>query len=169
MLKIMGDVADQVKQTLLRVRATYYQVIAATNAEDSDQQPATLLLQAPTTADRDTEIVLNPFPAVETSNSLGTISAGVFPCMHAFLEVDQMPSDSLLSKQTWDANLRNLKLSVIKSLRRMPYYHGNLQMQVRLGTFLLTKYRAGKAGTYNYDTFKTIIEESQVVTRVTEE
>lgn len=169
MFRIMGDDADQVRQALLRVRATYYQVIAATNAEDSDQQPATLLLQAPKLANRDTEIVLSPYPAVEMSNPLGTTSAGVFPRMLASLVDDQTPSDSVLSKQTWDANLRSLKLSVIKSLRRMSYYHGNLQMHVRLGTFLLTKYRAGKADSYNYETFQTIIQESQVVTRVTEE
>lgn len=169
MFKIMGDDANQVKQAMLRVRATYYQVIAATNAEDSDQQPATLLLQAPKMANLDTEIVLSPYPAVEMSTSLGTTSAGVFPRMLTSLVADHTPSDSVLSKTTWDANLRSLKLSVVKSLRRMTYFHGNLQMRVRLGTFLLMKYRASKAGAYTYDTFQTIVQESQVVTRVTEE
>ena len=64
----------------------------------------------------------------------------------------------------------HVQQSLLKVLRKLHYYRGNIQVRIRLGTFLATQYKELKDGEmYELEKYKTMIGMSQFSGRVTQE
>ncbi|KAK4547295.1 hypothetical protein LTR36_000950 [Oleoguttula mirabilis] len=66
-------------------------------------------------------------------------------------------------------NFERLRSLIFKTLRKMHYYRGSVQMRIRLGTFLVTQYREPQGGSYELEEWESMIVQSQFEGKVTHE
>ena len=66
-------------------------------------------------------------------------------------------------------NTELLRSILFRLLSKLHYYHGSIQMRIRLGTFLFEQYRAPKDELYDLDEYEAMIQQSQFQGTVTQE
>lgn len=62
-----------------------------------------------------------------------------------------------------------LRTLMFTTLRKLHYYRGSIQMRIRIGTFLVSQYRAPKDGYYELEEYEKMIQQSQFEGLVTQE
>lgn len=67
------------------------------------------------------------------------------------------------------AELEVIRRSVILTVKKLHYYRGSVQLRIRLGTFIATRYIAASNGTYDIESFRAMINDSRFHGQVTRE
>ena len=157
LFKVMGK-AESVKESLLRIRKTCFQVAAR-------QIPAQrkYLLHWPDTPTYPSRVALRRYnhPLVLSSSEPIHAKSSKSPILEG-TEVDTMPSPQQLQMGSVTVPLR-------RTLEKLRYYRGNIQLRIRLGTFLVKQYMEPEDGSYSYAEFENMISMSQFVGEVTNE
>ena len=160
MFQVMGQ-AKKVQQGLLRLRKTCFQIAAR------QISPVRLyLLHWSEATDLPSHVSLQPYrypsliseePVVDIKQGNAPRGEGTADDMYSRLETQTMESEETAGK------------SLLQTLKKLHYYRGNIQMRIRLGTFLATQYKKPKDGNYELDEYESMIKESQFFGQVTQE
>lgn len=66
-------------------------------------------------------------------------------------------------------NVESARTQVMGVLRRLHFYRGNIQLRVRLGTFLLVQYKKTENGLYQLPEYKDMVKQSKFSGKTTQE
>ena len=157
LFNVMGK-ADSVRQGLLRLRRTFFQIVAQTTPAwelyvlyDADRYNGVITL-----ADYERNRAIS-----------GELSA-----KHRVAKspVGIANDESLTStKLTRFSNEEKVRRSMISTLKKLHYYRGSIQMRVRFGTFLATQYMQAQDGCYAIDQYRMMTQQSAFRGEVTQE
>jgi hypothetical protein len=159
---ITGDDALKVKKALIRVRATFYQILAREARAD-----ALYLVEPLTRNSLEEQIRLVPYGSPKSSNPLDPTEqfSKVRVHLHDAPEIAKLTlSTAQLATQKDMAKARS---HILRTLKQMKYYRGMLRLRVRLGTFLLTRYKEGEY--HSLTDFMSMMNNPQFAGEVTEE
>jgi hypothetical protein len=153
LFRVMGK-SDAVRTGLMRLRGTYLQVVVR------QIPPIELYLLHDADGERaGKSIVLKEYERIRmiSGEDSEQPKTGYSP----------RTEDGELEFST--ANEGTVCRLVISKLSKLHYYHGNIQMKMRLGTFLATRYLRSESGHYTIDEYKAMIRESAFHGEVTQE
>ncbi|KAK5675373.1 hypothetical protein LTS10_011815 [Elasticomyces elasticus] len=101
-----------------------------------------------------------------TTNGGGEVTVRKSPCGDEFGHHPRSPEQAAEQTRRSDERLR---LTVLRTLSKLNYYRGYVQMRVRLGTFLAVQYMEAKYDCYDLDEYETMLQASQFSGEVTQE
>ncbi|KXT13608.1 hypothetical protein AC579_9771 [Pseudocercospora musae] len=168
--QVMGN-EKQVKRALVRLRKSCFQLTAR-----SINPARTYLVRWLNGVGIPTHVYLEPYPlpavlasadAVDDTPSMSPRAEGHEESMHK-IELNRH-----LSKM----NTERVRVTLCNALRKIHFYQGHITIRVRLGTFLVSRYRMPKGAVdenpqdvlYELKEYEDMTKESQFFGRVTEE
>ena len=159
LFQIMGR-ADAVQAGLMRLKGTCFQ-IAARQIPPVERY----LLSNGETTSSFKHVVLADYERLQviSGERSGQVKVAHSPRLD---NPDSNGSDKFLPNSFITEYLRR---TILFTLRNLHYYHGSIQMRIRLGTFLATQYRKTDSGVYPIDDYKGMIRESAFHGEVTQE
>jgi hypothetical protein len=149
--EILGKV-DDVKKALMRMRKVCFQIAARQTA------PVRLYLLQETDQLRG-HVRLEPYNHPATVAGEASFEVGVSP----------RADGELNSTQQSDDTKEILQRTILRTIPKLHYLRGSIQMRMRFGTFLATLYKKPKGEMYTFDEYTGMTEETQFNGRVTEE
>ncbi|TKA64152.1 hypothetical protein B0A55_09296 [Friedmanniomyces simplex] len=84
-------------------------------------------------------------------------------------EYGQHDKTQIEAQEQTRASAERLRTTILRTLARLHYYRGHVQMRIRLGKFLAIQYMEGKYGVYDLDEYETMLSMSQFSGEVTQE
>ncbi|KAK3720392.1 hypothetical protein LTR37_003803 [Vermiconidia calcicola] len=159
LFQILGSGKD-VQEGLLRIRKTCFQIAAR------QIQPARLyLLHWPDAISVPSHVCLEPYhyPTATMDGLPGDGKTGNLPRGHGEQDDASRPE-----KQT-GLNEERIRTVLLRTLPKLHYYRGNIQMRVRLGRFLAKQFKMPKDGRYTLDEYESMTRESAFTGHVTQE
>ncbi|EMD01224.1 hypothetical protein BAUCODRAFT_203034 [Baudoinia panamericana UAMH 10762] len=82
---------------------------------------------------------------------------------------DKNPKPADKAMRQTEASSATVRTAILKTLGKLHYFRGHLQMRVRLGRFLATQYRELKDTVWDLDEYEDMTQESQFIGEVTQE
>ncbi|KAK3696548.1 hypothetical protein LTR37_017890 [Vermiconidia calcicola] len=141
LFQILGSGKD-VQEGLLRIRKACFQIAAR------QIQPVRLyLLHWPDAVYLPSHVYLEPYhyPAATTDGLPEDEKSGILPRGDG-----EQDGASRLERQT-GLNEERIRTVLLRTLPKLHYYRGNIQMRVRLGRFLATQFKKSKDGRFTLD------------------
>jgi len=161
LFRVMGKVAD-VQAGLLRLRKTCFQIAARSLS------PVRIYLLRWTKSEVPLYVYLQDYhhPAILSPEDAPVEK----PSRSPRGEADAIDEDRSRQAETQTAlNNERLRSSILRTLRKLHYYRGSIQMRVRLGTFLFCRFRGPNGGVYDLEEYESMTQESQFIGHVTSE
>ena len=156
--QVLGK-ATSIQTALLRLRRTCFQVVARSLNPMRDYL---LSWNSPTRAS--THVQLKPYSAIARLGAPSTVSQELIPFPDGMRGYDE---DATL--ETIIASERRVEVALMQTLKKLHYFRGSIELDVHLGTFVLSQYRRSEEGIYELGDFEAMMQESQFVGRVTHE
>lgn len=153
--QVMGD-AEHVKQAVIRIRQVCFQV-AARQAVSARRY----LLHANQDDSLPSHVILVPYK--RPTDIAKTLPRREGRSPHGVSVAEASSGDEARKA------VRITKKCLLATIAKLYYYRGHLELRVRLGTFLVTQYRAPTNGQYDTTEFQQMLGKSQFVGEVTVE
>lgn len=153
--QVMGD-SDNVKQAVLRIRQVCFQV-AARQAVSTRKY----LIHSGEGEDIPSHVVLVPYK--RPTDVAKTLS------LRERRSPQGVRVTAAISGAQSKKSVRITKRCLLATIAKLRYYRGYLELRVRLGTFLVTQYRASASGQYETAEFQKMLQQSQFVGETTVE
>lgn len=152
---VMGK-PDAVKTGLIRLRRTYFQIVAQTIA------PVDLYVLRDA-AEHCGKIILVEYERIRAVSGEATTEPRIAysPCA---VDIDFTID---ISENVTSGQL--IRSSFLTILNKLHFYRGNIQLRVHLGTFLAIQYMRTDDGVYTIDQYEAMIRESRFKGEVTQE
>ena len=154
---IYGQQQDQVEAVMESLNHTFCQVIARSFAIDG----MTRFFTKPLRAQRlQSKVLLLPSYPTKNDSFPAKINDARRSIQAYGPDFDE-PEAAKLRKAAFTKNSRNeerIVLTLFRALERIRWFRGNLQMRVRLGSFVLSRYMKAPNDLYDLDIFKDMME-----------
>lgn len=162
LFQIMGR-EESVKAGLMRIRGTYFQIVAHTIG-------ALEINSLPDGDGYSGNVALKPYERIGIMAKEGGSGGG------AMSRDESTEGGVACVPLAEDRGVRSNSLShgivqrsVLGTLKKLHYYRGSIQMRIRFGTFLATRYMKSPTGVYTIDEYKAMIQQSAFRGEVTQE
>lgn len=164
LFRIMGKPSD-VQIGLLRIRQTCFQVAA------KQCNPVRMcLLRWPNAAEVPLYVYLKDYepPAISMPEDQESQKTRKAPRGEEYEPDEQREEQAGLQNSVSSERLRS---AVFRTLNKLHYYRGHIQIRIRLGIFLVDQYKAPdeRYGVYDLEEYEDMIKESQFSGEVTQE
>ncbi len=167
-IKVMGNNPTNVQKALIKVRGTYFEVVAR-----GTETPTRYLLAPLTGNSNGAYVKLVPY-GENTGTATGVLDVKPNKIPKVTPQIRGSQVDTEEHSNSFDTageaaqrNSATIEHAISVSLQNLCYYRGHIKMRARLGTFLLTRYRNKEHQTLAQ--FETMMKDSQVIGEVTQE
>ena len=164
-LKLMGDDVEKIKTASALVRGVFFQVVA-THIEVGHLY----LLELPTDGRVQLNIRLSAYYSAQGFGGADFTNTKEATVIADIVRASESPKSLLYeAEQRSRRNAKKLRDITFHMLDRIRYYKGNVGLQFRLGTFILSRYRQPPNGGWTFEEFESMLKEEQFEAFVSQE